>query len=213
MFQLIDMDQWERREHYQYYDEKLKCVYSITADLDVTALQKKVKEKHLRFYPAFVYCAARAVNAAREFRMGTDAEGNPGFWDVMHPSYTIFHEDDHTFSDLWTFYDESFSAFYQSMTADMALYGKKKGVKVKAGQPQNFFCISCVPWLNYSGYHTACVDSRPNLFPILTFGRYQEEGGRVKMPFTVTIAHAAADGYHTSKFIQDLQKIIDEAVF
>ena len=41
--------------------------------------------------------------------MGRDKDGNPGYYDVLHPNYTIFHEDDHTFSDVWTAYTEDFS--------------------------------------------------------------------------------------------------------
>ena len=210
MFRVIDMERWPRKEHYAYYRDRLKCTYSLTASLDVTSLVNQTKEKNLKFYPVFVYCAARVVNATPEFRMGTDPEGNPGYWDVMHPSYTIFHEDDHTFSDVWTYYNEDFGSFYQAMTGDMKTYGSQKGVKVKDGQPPNFFCISCVPWISYSGYHTSCVDASPNLFPILTFGKYEEKNGKTEMPFTVTIGHAAADGYHTAHFIQDVQNMVNE---
>ena len=49
--------------------------------------------------------------------MGRDKDGNPGYYDVLHPNYTIFHEDDHTFSDVGTAYTEDFSAFYIKICA------------------------------------------------------------------------------------------------
>lgn len=33
-------------------------------------------------------------------------------YDILHPNYTIFHEDDHTFTDVWTEYTEDFKIFY-----------------------------------------------------------------------------------------------------
>ena len=48
---------------------------------------------------------------------------------MLHPNYTVFHEDDHTFSDLWTVHDEDFAAFYQAFLADVAQYGGNHGIK------------------------------------------------------------------------------------
>ena len=213
MFTKIDMNTWERREHFQYYRETLKCGYSLTASIDVTDFLKKIREKNLKFYPSFVYCVGNVINHTKEFKMGLDEEGNPGYWDVVHPNYTVFHKDDHTFSDMWSCYREDFNEFYQEMVRDMENYGNRKWIKAREGQPPDFFCISCVPWLSYTGYNTYCAGSEPSLIPVITFGKYEEENGRWKMPLTVTISHAAADGYHTAKLIQDIQKKINEISF
>lgn len=140
---------------------------------------------------------------------GTDKEGNPGYYDILHPNYTIFHEDDHTFSDVWTGYTEDFKTFYKNMRDDMETYKDVKAVKAKPGQPQNFYCISMVPWLNFTGYSAYTESGTPMLFPIITCGKFTEHDGILTMPFCVNIAHAAADGYHTSMFINELQKLID----
>lgn len=213
MFQKIDMEKWERREHYEYYRTRLRCGYSLTAAVDVTEFVERIHRAGLKFYPSFVFCAASAVNARKEFRMGVAPDQTPGYWDVVHPCYTIFHEDDHTFSDMWSIYHPDFKIFYDTMISDMKEYGHNKGIKAKAGQPQNFFCISCVPWLDYTGCSTYCADSEPALFPVITFGQYTEKNGRIQLPLTVTISHAAADGYHTCMLIRDIQKRVREITF
>ena len=63
-------------------------------------------------------------------------------FDVMHPNFTIFHKDDHTFSDIWSYYDDDFQTCYQNIINDMETYKDVKGPKGKEGQPPNFFCIS-----------------------------------------------------------------------
>ena len=148
-FTPIDRTTWERNSHYDYYTNLLKCGYSVTVSLDITKLHQQVKEKGLKFYPAFVYCVSKQIAVTKEFRMGRDKEGNPGYYDILHPNYTIFHEDDHTFSDVWTGYTEDFKTFYKNMRDDMETYKDVKAVKPKPGQPLNFYCISMVPWLNF----------------------------------------------------------------
>ena len=121
-FTPIDRTTWERNSHYDYYTNLLKCGYSVTVSLDITKLHQQVKEKGLKFYPAFVYCVSKQIAVTKEFRMGRDKEGNPGYYDILHPNYTIFHEDDHTFSDVWTGYTEDFKTFYKNMRDDMETY-------------------------------------------------------------------------------------------
>lgn len=86
--------------------------------------------------------------------MGLDEQGNPGYYSFMNPNFTVFHQEDHTFSDLWSDFSGDFHAFYRNVTEDMERYGDCRGIKPKSGQPRNFFCISCVPWCSYSAYST-----------------------------------------------------------
>ena len=209
MFTPIDLTSWPRREHFHSYRNILPCGYSVTVHLDVTHLRQLCREKGLKFYPAFIWCVSHTILAHPAFRMGVDPQGNPGTHDVLHPNYTVFHHDDHTVSDLWTAHDEDFSAFYQAFLADVAQYGDNHGIKAKPGQPANFYCISCVPWLDFTGYASSVSGGQPNLFPVITYGKITQAGGRETMPLAVNISHAAADGWHTAQFVQGLQALLD----
>lgn len=99
-----------------------------------------------------------------------------------------------------------FDTFYRNLVADAEQYHDKKGIKVKEGQPANFFCISCVPWLDYTAYCPVNYGGAPNLFPLLTFGKYTEADGAFTLPLTLTISHACMDGYHLSLFFHTLQQ-------
>lgn len=151
-FTPIDLSTWPRREHFHYYRNQLPCGYSVTVQLDVTRFRAMLERKGLKFYPSFIWCVSHTILSHPAFRMGVDSEGQPGTYDRMHPNYTVFHEDDHTFSDLWTEHNESFPVFYQAFLSDVATYGTRHGMKARAGQPANFYCISCVPWLSFTGY-------------------------------------------------------------
>lgn len=115
MFYLLDPEKWERQKHFEYYMQMIPCGYTVTVRLDVENLYQQVKKCGLKFYPAFIYCTGKVVNEKREFKMGVDQEGRPGYFDVMHPNFTIFHKDDHTFSDIWSYYDDDFQTCYQNI--------------------------------------------------------------------------------------------------
>lgn len=207
-YRKIDQDTWPRREHFQYYRSALQCAYSLTGRVDVTRMAEQARERGLKFYGCAVYAIADTVNAMDEMKMMVDPDGKPGVWSEVHPNFTVFHEDDKTFSDLWSEYDPDFLRFYARFQENLERFGGNHGIKARPNQPPNFFCVSCVPWMDYTGYSTYHV-GEPALFPVVTFGRYREENGRCTMPVTLTISHAAADGYHASQFFRRLQERMD----
>lgn len=104
-------------------------------------------------------------------------------------NYTIFHEDDKTFSDCWTEYSDDFEVFYREITKDMEEGQKKKGIKAKAGQPANFYCISCVPWAAFTAFGSRTLGStEPAYFPIITMGKYEKSGEKILMAVNMMIA-------------------------
>lgn len=74
--------------------------------------------------------------------------------------------------------------------------------------PANTFDVSSLPWTSFTGFTLNIRDGWDHLLPIFTIGRHREEAGRTKMPLAVQIHHAAADGFHTSRFIQELQDLV-----
>lgn len=205
-FKKIDMGKWPRREHFRYYTDEIQTSYQMDVQLDVTKLRKRCHKKDIRFYPAVMYAIMRAINSHENFRMALNEEGEPGVYDVCHPSYTIFHEDDKTFSDIWTEWNEDFSTFYADVLKDMNTYKDVKGVKAKPDRPDAFTPISCVPWLSFTGMGHDTPGPGKMYFPVITFGRYYKAGDRWLMPFGIFVNHAAADGYHTSMLLADIQK-------
>lgn len=210
-FHALDRAAWPRSEHFDYYVKTIKCRYDITVDLDVSRLLPTLRARRIRRYPALLYIAARAVNRNREFRMGFDADGAPGYWDFVHPSYTIFHADDKTFSDIWSEYDEAFHVFYANVTGDMERCRDVRGVCAKAGRPPNACPISLLPWLRFTGLARVQAADPPFLTPLITFGRHFRQGAAQLLPLSVSVHHAAADGYHASRLINDMQAVAHAA--
>lgn len=209
-FHKIDLETWPRKSYYDYYMNIIKCRYSLEIQLDITRLYRAVKSRELKFYPCMIYAIITAINQNQEFRMAKDEEGNLGYWDVLHPSYTIFHDDTKTFSDLWSEFHEDFPTFYKTVRQDMETYKDVHKIKARDNQPPNFCPISCIPWISFTGHSNDSYGESPLLFPVILFGKYYEQGEKMLLPFSVYIHHAVADGYHTSKLLNDLQAVCDD---
>lgn len=152
---------------------------------------------------------AAVVNAHRELRMALDETGRPGFYDVVHPCYTVFHEDSQTFSNLWTEYDPSFEAFLAAWLRDKEEFGGCHAMEAKPGTPPNTFPVSMLPWASFEGFNLNLEKGYDYLAPIFTMGRFYEREGRVLMPLAVQVHHAVCDGFHVCRLVNELQARLD----
>lgn len=50
------------------------------------------------------------------------------------------------------------------------------------------------------------------LAPVVTWGKYELQQGRLKMPLTMNIHHAVADGFHLSRFFTEVQEQMDALI-
>lgn len=158
-----------------------------------------------------LYAVMRAVNDNREFRMSFDEQGRLGWWEYVVPCYTVFHEKDKTFSDVWSPYDDHLSVFYRGVISDLAQYKHAAGyVKAKPDQPPNFCPVSNVPWLYFTSFSQDTYAENTLLFPLIRFGQFRDDGTAVSLPLAVSVHHAVADGYHTCKLINDIERISGE---
>ena len=206
-FHKIDMDNWERREHYYYYRDFIKTRYNLCGEIDITGLLSQIREKRLHFYLVFLYVVIHTVNEIKELRMSLDQDGALGYWDICHPSYTIFHKDDLTFSDIWTEYSPDFQTFYERASQDMETFKDVKGIKAKPDTPPNFCPISCIPWISFTGFGSDTYAESNMLYPVILFGKYHEnEKGQILLPLSIAVNHMVADGYHTCLFFQKIQE-------
>ena len=62
----------------------------------------------------------------------------------------------------------------------------------------NWFDASYISWLSYDALNIELPDGHLYFQPIVNWGKYREENGRLMMPVSVRLNHAIADGYLVS---------------
>lgn len=206
-FHPIDRDNWTRAPYFYYFTKMLPTGYSLTVDIDITDTHRALKEAGKKFFPAYLHVASRLISQQQEFRIA-EQDGQLGYYDVLHPSYACFHEDDKTMSSLWTEYDPDFEVFYGTYAEDQKRYADVHGIVAKPDLPNNSYTVGMLPWTQFTSYAPVPYGSGSggsSYFPILQAGRFFDKDGRKMMPFSITVHHAVADGYHTGLFLQRFQ--------
>ncbi len=201
-------DQWPRQEHFRHYMDNVRCSYSLTVQINITGLRSVLKSKGIKVYPAQIFMLASVVNQLPEFRMALSEQGEPGYWDVSHPSYTVFNSGTKTFSSIWTPYDEQFSTFYAACTTDIDQYSASTAFAPKNDEPQNIFTVSSIPWVDFTAFNLNVYGDGSYLAPMFTIGKYVKQGNEIFMPLAMQLHHSACDGYHAGQFVERLREMV-----
>ncbi|NGX30970.1 MAG: Chloramphenicol acetyltransferase [Chlamydiae bacterium] len=209
-FELIEVNSWSRKEYFKYYLNTVPCTYSMTVNLEITSLLETIKKKNIKLYPTMVYLLATIVNKHKEFRTAIDEKSDVGVFDLMYPEYTIFHKDSETFSNIWTEYSLDFSEFYNNYLIDTQKYGDVKQFSPKPNTPPNTFPISSIPWTTFTGFNLNLLKGADYLLPVFTMGKYFEQNDKILLPMSIQAHHAVCDGFHISRFVNELQEIINK---
>jgi len=214
-FTPIDITSWPRGQMFYYFSQIAPVGYSLTAELDVTEMLKSAEASRKRFFPAYLWLVTDCLNKQLEFKVAYQDE-KLGYYDSLTPLYAQFHDDDKTFSLMWTDFDEDFNVFYDHYCENLKSYGNNHGLLSQPDMlpPPNAYTVSCVPWINFKHFSLHTYDNKPYFFPSVESGKIREnEQGRMIMPLSITCHHATTDGYHVNEFLETLQKKIQDFRF
>ncbi len=208
-YKIIDKETYYRKGVYRHFTEDCKCSVSMTARIDVTELVKFSKEKGTRFYINFLYLLTKVLNSRDDYKTQYLWQTDELIcYDVLNPIQYVFHEDTETCTPVYTTYYENYEEFYKNALADVENAKKTREYMLDSENHPNWFDASYISWLSYDSMNIELPDGYIYLLPIINWGKYREENGRLMMPLTVRMNHAVADGYLVANVYRLLEKEI-----
>jgi len=181
----------------------------MTARIDVTDLAAYSKRAGTKFYINFLYLLSRALNTRDDYKMGYLWQTDTLIcYDVIHPTQYVFHEDTETCTPVYTTYFEDYQTFYQAAVQDIETAKQTRTYGLDMENHPNWFDASYISWLSYDSLNIELPDGHLFFAPIINWGNYREENGRLLMPVSVRMNHAIADGYLIANVYRLLEKEI-----
>ena len=209
-YKVIDKNSYYRSGVFRHFSLDCKCSMSMTARIDVTALAAYSKASGTKFSLNFLYLLARTLNAREDYRMGYLWQTDELIcYDVIHPTQYLFHEDTETCTPVYSRYCEDYERFYRAAAEDLDRAKQTREYALDEPGHPNWFDASYIPWISYDALHVELPDGYLYFAPIVNWGRWREENGRLMMPVSVRLNHAVADGFLLANVFRLLQREID----
>ena len=208
-YRIIDKETYYRKGIFRHFTEDCKCSTSITARVDVTELAEWSKKTGTKFYINFLYLLTKVLNSRDDYRLGYRWQTDELIcYDQINPTQYVFHEDTETCTPVYSTYSDDYAVFYRNALEDVEKAKQTREYGLDAANHPNWFDASFIPWLSYDSLNIELPDGYLYFAPIVNWGKYREENGRLMMPVSVRLNHAIADGYLVAKVFLLLEKEI-----
>lgn len=206
-YRVIDRDKYYRKGVYRHFTEDCRCSTSVTARIDVTDLVDFSKRNGSKFYIDFLYILSKVLNSRDDYRMAYLYQSDELIcYDVIHPTQYVFHEDTETCTPVYTEYSEDYAIFYRNALRDVEKAKETGEYGLDSKNHPNWFDASYISWLSYDSLNIELPDGYLYFLPIINWGRYRKENGRLLMPVSVRLNHAVADGFLVANVFRLLEQ-------
>lgn len=204
---IIDFDTWPRKSLYNYFGSLPQPHFSITADVDVTALIESAKPQGVSVFNGSLYAVMKTCNTIPELRQRIQGERVVEF-DTVHPAPTVPIEGDR-FAFCYFDYDPDWETFNAHCTAAIEKGRQQTELTDGSDTRGDLIFTTCLPWVAFTSLHHP-VQGPDDSFPRVAWGKFTRKNDRWVMPVNAQVHHALADGIHMGKFYQILQTVFDE---
>lgn len=205
----IERETWKRKKHFDFFNAFDAPHFNVTTNVDVTELREFAKTSGHSFFKLFLYGAVKAANAIPEFRQRIRGDAVVEH-DVVHPSFTVLRDDD-LFNFCTVTFDEALPTFLDDVTTRMAQAGDE--IVVGDEEPDDLLYVTSVPWVTFTSIAHPTNRQREDSVPRIAWGKFTEHEGRLVMPLSVQAHHALMDGVHIGRYIETLQRWLDEGAY
>ena len=209
MKQEIDINSWDRRQHFEYYSKISTPHYCVAFNIDITKLLQFTRKQNISFYYWLIYLCTQSLNMIDEFLL--EIKDNRVFKiNRRVPCFTDLKKGATSFHMVYLPCEGNIIEF--ATKAREESINNPLPVDALEGLREPQIIYSCIPWADI----TMCSNERdyndPKLkddtVPILVWGKYTEHDGRYMINMTLDVNHRLIDGYFVGLFVQNLEAMI-----
>ena len=202
----IDLENWERRDHFEYFSKFSDPFWGVTINIDCTVAYHRAKSENFSFYLSYLHHSLCAINLIEAFRLRIE-DGRPVCYDRIDASSTVDRPDgSFGFSNI--LYKEEFIEFQELARLEISRVRAENGLDTKVAG-QNVIHYSAVPWISFTSLSHASNREFKDSIPKITFGKIFSQDNRMVMPVAVHAHHALVDGLQAGQFVKLFQQLMD----
>lgn len=209
MKQFIDIENWKRKEYYNFFKGFDEPFFGIGTDIDCTAIYKYSKEHKESFFLLYLYYSLVAANRVEEFRLRIE-DNQVALFDSIHASTTINSGED-SFSFCFLKYFNSFEEFKENALLQMEKVRNAGGLgNSEDNRRTDVIHYTSLPWIKFNMVTHPRAFSYPDSIPKITFGKLFERDNKYFIPVLLNAHHSLMDGYHAGRFFNLLEELYNE---
>ena len=206
---LLDLENWNRKEHFLFFKQMEEPFFGITTTIDCTKAYSVAKKLGTSFFAYYMHKTIVAVNTIESFRYRIINDAIYIF-DTIDVSATIMREDN-TFGFSLIEYSPDYEVFAKNTSEEIQRIQNTSGLFTREFPNNNLIHFSAGPWINFSSLSHARSFTFPDSCPKISFGKMMiGNDGKRTMSMSIHVHHGLMDGYHLGQFVDCFQELMNQ---
>ncbi|KIA86865.1 chloramphenicol acetyltransferase [Flavobacterium sp. AED] len=206
---LLDIENWNRKEHFHFFRQFEEPFFGATVEIDCTKAYATAKSLDTSFFIYYLHKTLVAVNAIESFRYRI-SDDKIYVCDQINASATIGRKDG-SFGFSLNEYNADFTVFTATASAEIERIQNTTGLFTRTFEEDNVIHFSAIPWLNFTSLSHARSYTFPDSCPKISFGKMiVAQNGKRTMSMSVHVHHGLMDGLHVGQFVDYFQEIMNQ---
>lgn len=205
---LLDIENWNRKEHFQVFKKFEEPFFGITTTIDCSKAYETSKQLGYSFFGYYLHKTIAAVNAIESFRYRIIGD-EIYIFDTIDVSATIMR-DDSSFGFSLIEYSPDYAIFATNTLEEIKRIKNSPGLFTREFKSENVIHFSSIPWVNFTSLSHARSYSFPDSCPKISFGKMMiDENGKRTMSMSIHVHHGLMDGFHVGQFVDYFQELMN----
>lgn len=204
----IDINTWNRKDHFNFFLKSDLPFYNVCFNVDISKLKSKTKELNVSLNTLLIYISIKALMKVDNFMLRY--ENNKVIkYDELIPSFAHIKKGEELFRFITVKYNDNLLTFNKIVNDEINISTKYFDLD-ELKNHTNFVFISSLPWIPFTSIdHTLSLNKHDSI-PRITWGKYQNNGDKVTLPYNIQVNHIFIDGLHVGRFYESLNEEINK---
>lgn len=205
---LLDLENWNRKEHFLFFKQMEEPFFGITVEIDCTNGYANAKKLNSSFFIYYLHKTLVAINTIEPFRYRI--ENDQVYVNKSVDASATIGREDGTFGFSLIEYNSDFKIFEQIALTEIKRIQNTTGLFTRTFDNDNVIHFSAIPWINFTSLSHARSYSYPDSCPKVSFGKMMiSETGKRTMTMSVHVHHGLMDAMHVGQFVDCFQELMN----
>lgn len=208
MKQKVDLESWNRKEHFEFFRQMEEPFFGLTISIDCTNAYEKAKQSGVSFFIFYLHKTLAAVNQIENFKYRIH-ENEIYIYDQINASSTVLREDT-TFGFSLMEFNQDIQVFAKNVAKEILRVKNTSGLFTRKFSSDNLIHFSTLPWINFTSFSHARSFTFPDSCPKISFGKLMKTTNTKTMTMSIHVHHGLVDGYHVGQFLELFQNLMNQ---
>jgi chloramphenicol O-acetyltransferase type A len=200
----IDLETWERRELFAYFDSFSEPFHGVCVRVNCTETFLYAKDEQLSVFLSLLHRSLVAAHQVENF-MIRSVDGEIWRYQTIHGGSAVGRPNGTIGFGYYPFHSE-LREFVRA--ASLEVERVKASDELVRHPGQDLIRYSVLPWLDFTSISHARDLSKKDSAPRITFGKITDSNGRCTMPVSIHVHHGLVDGEHVARFVAHFEKAL-----